>query len=966
MSLSDKFAELSSKLVILSNKIKQLASQPRPNALESDDAMKLDGNTRAQVNTILTSKVVGHSTQVPDPHETTAQKLDIYTKTEFDNKLKTMIPPGILPISNYGLQNYLPLGITGSFEGASTDPTYKGYAMALEEDGTLVALRNGTNGSRRGVFYCHIPEAEIGSLTAPVRTGKQYRPSFLPPTVRLSAIVCSSEELFVARLENEADGTFYGWSVTLTNGTMDEKLHEGCIIVGNEGFGSGWSSPRTANLIIGGTVYFFTFAGGSGLGSEFAVYVRTCLVSDIRNGTLTQLTLVPSITTQSYSGPITSNKIALASAASSTDAATKPLVLVGGPLAAVNVQHGDNVGIAAAANEAGLVRIAVSSRSYFATSFSSVGATNTMSVVYDPVSRTAVVDPGINDQAKLIAAPDGRSFTRSGDFFLGDIANVLFNSSGNGYFDNKILTRNGVWFNFFSGSTVDAAAIRRTNVVNFVSRFETLKFSKQSNNTGILTASDNPLFPTPLGSSIGGVICIDSQNILLHAIGRRESDGLLARAVVNVKLEGGPRDWTYRSANGNPTRTGYSPARQRIDIATKGLDLYTWSNPIVEVVNGSVNVSGYHFTSVSGVSETRGQKLNSDMTVSGTPMTVSGTLLNTTARNVAASVAGTVGAWTTAYGQLVVPQTSGVPPFFWTYIYNATTRINYCVLSKVTGLVKSGNVVTSIGIGKTYTPVAYGGSSTGFGPAAALHCLTTGAWCFYDTPTAVLIGGPACHNYSTIGNSTFVNVRFKWNKATQEFVDSSFRFSNFNPIPLTDIGYFVHPTFGFCQCLSSSSSSDLYTKSIIYPFAKTEAEFDAYVRPPESEAIVLASQDVSEGWSVYFTDPTPVFIMGSPYVLGIRTIDLKDIHPTPTNKKFYVYVEMIDGAPQYVITLTEKIETFSTMLIGTVTTNATQIERIDVEKVYRIDTVRMSTNPIGSGIPTSSGHPADNVKLNWT
>ncbi len=78
MSLSDKFAELSSKLVILSNKIKQLASQPRPNALESDDAMKLDGNTRAQVNTILTSKVVGHSTQVPDPHETTAQKLDIY------------------------------------------------------------------------------------------------------------------------------------------------------------------------------------------------------------------------------------------------------------------------------------------------------------------------------------------------------------------------------------------------------------------------------------------------------------------------------------------------------------------------------------------------------------------------------------------------------------------------------------------------------------------------------------------------------------------------------------------------------------------------------------------------------------------------------------------------------------------------------------------------------------------------
>lgn len=807
MSLSDKFTELSSKLVILSNKIKQLASQPRPNALESDDAMKLDGKTKAQVNAVLTSKATEHTSQITDPHDVTTEQLGIYTKTEFDNKLKTMIPPGILPISNYGLQNYLPLGVTGSFEGASTDPTYKGYAMVLEEDGTLVALRNGTNGSRRGVFYCHIPEAEIGSLTSPVRTGKQYRPSFLPSTVRLSAIVCSSEELFVARLENEVDGTFYGWSVTLTNGTMDEKLHEGCIIVGNEGFGSGWSSPRTANLIIDGTVYFFTFAGGSGLGSEFAVYVRTCLVSDIRNGTLTALTLVPSITTQSYSGPITSNKIALASAASSRDAATKPLVLVGGPLAAVNVQHGDNVGIAAALSDTGLVRIAVSSRSYFSTSRSSTGATNTMSVVYDPVGRTAVVDPGLNDQAKLIASEDGGSFTRSGDFFLGNVNNVLFNASGNGYFDNKLLTRNGVWFNFVSGSTVDAATVRRTNVLNFISKFDTLKFSKANNTTGVTAVSDKPLFPTPLGSSIGGAICIDGENVLLHAVGRRESDGELTSAMVNVKLEGGHRDWTYRSSNGNPNRIGFSPARQRIDISTKGLNPYTWSNPVVEIVNGVVNVSGYHFTSVSGISETRDQKLNSDLTVSGTPMTVSGVVLNATARNVAASVAGTVGSWTTAYGQLVVPQTSGVPPFFWTYIHNATTRINYCVLSKVSGLVKTGNVVTGITIGSTYPPLAYGGNSTGFAPAGASHCLTTGAWNFYDTPTAVLIGGPACHNYSTIGNSTFVNMHFKWNKATQEFVTSSVRFNTFNPIPLTDLSYFIHPTFGFCQCLSSSSSS---------------------------------------------------------------------------------------------------------------------------------------------------------------
>lgn len=917
---------------------------PRDNSQTADNSLKLEGRNLSETVNYVTAAAKDHKSSIGDPHTTNADQVGIFTKTEFDNRLKTMIPAGILPISNFGLQNYLPLGVTGSFEGASTDPTYKGYAMVLEEDGTLVALRNGTNGSRRGVFYCHIPEAEIGSLTAPVRTGKQYRPSFLPPTLRLTAIVCSSEELFVARLENEADGTFYGWSVTLTNGTMDEKLHEGCIIEGDASFGSGWSSPRTANLIIDGTVYFFTFAGGNGLGSEFAVYVRTCLVSDIRNGTLTALTLVPSITTQSYSGPITSNKIALASAASSRDAATKPLVLVSGPLSSVNVQHGDNIGIAAALSDTGLVRIAVTARSYFSTSRSSTGATNTMSVVYDPVGRTAVVDPGLNDQAKLIASEDGRSFTRSGDFFLGNTNNVLFGGGGNGYLDNKILTRNGVWFNFVSGANVDSAAIRRTSVLNFVSRFDTLKFSKTNNNTGVTSVSDSPLFPTPLGSKIGGAICIDSENILLHAVGKRESDGALATAVVNVKLEGGHRDWTYRSSNGNPDRIGYSPARQRIDISTKGLNPYTWSNPIVEIVNGEVNVSGYHFTSVSGISETRGQKLNSDLTVSGTPMTVSGVVLNATAGDVAASVADTVGSWTTAYGQLVIPQTSGVPPFFWAYVHNATTRINYCVLSKVSGLVKTGNVVTGITIGSTYPPLRYGTNTTGFGPTGSSSCLVTGAWNFYDTPTAVLIGGPACHNHSVIGNSTFVNMRFKWNKATQEFVTSSVRFGSFNPVPLSDQSYFIHPTFGFCQCLSTASSSDLYTKSIIYPFAKTEAEFDAYVRPPESEAIVLASQDVSEGWSIYFTDPTPVFIMGSPYVLGIRTIDLKDIHSTPANKTFYVYVEMVDGAPQYVITLTEKIETFSTMFIGTVKTNLTQIERIDVEKVYRIDTMRMSTS----------------------
>ena len=63
----------------------------------------------------------------------------------------------MLPVSRVGDQDYLPMSINGTFEGASSFSFAKiMQPCIIENDGTGVILRAGTNGSSYGYYYTYI------------------------------------------------------------------------------------------------------------------------------------------------------------------------------------------------------------------------------------------------------------------------------------------------------------------------------------------------------------------------------------------------------------------------------------------------------------------------------------------------------------------------------------------------------------------------------------------------------------------------------------------------------------------------------------------------------------------------------------------------------------------------------------------------------------------------------------------
>lgn len=178
--------------------------------------------------------------------------------------------------------------------------------------------------------------------------------------------------------------------------------------------------------------------------------------------------------------------------------------------------------------------------------------------------------------------------------------------------------------------------------------------------------------------------------------------------------------------------------------------------------------------------------------------------------------------------------------------------------------------------------------------------------------------------------------------------------------------YFAMPGLGVGTIRVDTPDSDFSTKLQFASVGKDKAAVVNWKTITRDDKIVILAQQAPVGWNVYFTDPTPLFMAGNPYTLGVSNVDLMDITPNPANKKFYIYVQLVLGVPRYVIRETEVNDSETTMYVGYITTGPIAITAIVVDKVDRIGTFRISNTPIGSAIPTSSGHPADIGKLTWT
>lgn len=121
----------------------------------------------------------------------------------------------------------------------------------------------------------------------------------------------------------------------------------------------------------------------------------------------------------------------------------------------------------------------------------------------------------------------------------------------------------------------------------------------------------------------------------------------------------------------------------------------------------------------------------------------------------------------------------------------------------------------------------------------------------------------------------------------------------------------------------------------------------------------------TSGYNITFNEVTPVFIGGQYFELPVTTINLTSVLANPANTKFYVYLRLLYGSPGYAISNTELVETQTTMFIGTIQTNASQISSTNITKVSKFDNYRPSTTIIGGAFPVSTGNPLDPGTISW-
>ena len=110
-------------------------------------------------------------------------------------------------------------------------------------------------------------------------------------------------------------------------------------------------------------------------------------------------------------------------------------------------------------------------------------------------------------------------------------------------------------------------------------------------------------------------------------------------------------------------------------------------------------------------------------------------------------------------------------------------------------------------------------------------------------------------------------------------------------------------------------------------------------------------------WTLFFQDGIRFMINGTGYVMPAETIDLKEIDPNPASKVFYIYLTLEDQRGKYVITPSKLRHSARCMHIATVTTSATQILTIERLQPFFIGDLELSTTRKGGIIPVSTGLP---------
>lgn len=898
-----------------------------------------------EVARYATSKAKNLMTSVGEniSNEQGTLELDTYTQSEMDDIFS------VIPLSKYGTADYLPAGVAGSFEGATSNASFRYRSLILEDNGDLVMLRNGTNASTRNVFYSYMSNAlTTDDMSTFINTNRTYNPSYFNGEYFAINTISTDHNVVMGVCQHTSTGN-RKWFISATNNTMDDTVHNGCLFNLTD-------FPVSPTFAMMGKTTCYIF-GTYNVSNRLKLYVYSVPKSTLlSNSTSPVLTTISGWSTTSFYGEVfsgaDSDAIVINNVQSSKVAGDKPYMLIPTSASQWFAFGGGGVGIFAAEdpNNQNILRIRIEGDAYCADINKSTRPKHSYSYTANMISKTATLDAG--NTAPLLITDNGSSYSVSGGTFrTGDTVYSGFSNTSFSY----CTLENGVSFAYTTGNTAsDTNYVFRYKISNNpTSVFDALNVNLHNSSTNVLRGQWRPSYASAVGSNLTSIELLPNNYCKLLSTDSSSS----FKVVVSKYLP--PDTYVYKSVNLGPM-TGYAPSSDR-----KFIDNVMDHRLYISYISQSGTVS----TSSSILTE---YKLSGPISIGSDGLAINtnrvsiSSLLLTSFKNLQLSGVSGLESSLGSRISLYIPQQTGVPVFaiiqavttsrggfFKVVEVNTNTRtseITSLSLSRVVYQSSTSEVFSNINSSIGTLPV------NGYGIT------------IYEGTDFYFIGGNFAYQTAYVGNAGSMNFRAK-------VLKSSGNMSNFttmgqwSPYMAAQSQPSAIPGLGFGVYNGSLQQSEAYTRSIFSSYGTTSADYDAWTVKSNQDPKILVSQDVPEAFIVYFTQTTPVLLNGKKFMLPITSIDLTTIKSNPANSTFHIYVILIEGVAQYFITETPLAETgagsYDLLWIGTVTTNSLQIDSINVEKRSRLDIFGASLTAKGSSFPVSYGMPSQSGTIDW-
>lgn len=902
---------------------------------------KIIGSLEVQGNMQIDSKYAMRifNKIVPDPN-TGDVKYPFFRRKEVADVLD------MLPVSRIGTMDYLPINVSGSYVGASSfSQIHAIQPIMVEDGGTAVMLRSGTNGSTSGFYYAYVRNAR--SLTQLsqkdiVTTNTEFRPT----------IFSSTEKINLFYNTNAYDLLFYSSSdgdllISITNGTLNELSHQSTRLSASlfPNF-----DPLSA-CIIQNTVYMLGIDTTTIDGSYSKSYkMFTIPVQSVRDGNSNGFTSITGFSGRTIRGTTytSSNNIKLTDRYVSDNDSDKPLFLTDGT---ANV-YSDNVeqkkfNMVCVGDDAGTkIRISIWDTFIVTSAVVSSGVYGYgLSVVVDLNSKVVTFDQSSTAPITASSTNGGTNIVFNNPYAV-DTTNIngypldLLNGGAIGQTSDAFIVANKRRWIGDSSYGLQVLAVTPSN------RFESWDLTKRTA-IGAKALNVSPVFGSAIGENLLGLRFLTKNKFVVACSGTANGETSNYNSYSSSTLSSSP-NYDYSSITLGSV-TGYAPQERAMIGANFD---YTGLITLVQD-DGSVSSYSSSFFERSIKTVARG-KYNESTGTFDSVYTLSDAVL----QNIKSSVISGSGVTDIKVAHLAlyyIPDASfGASYAVVTCVLNSNTAV---IIYAQMNLVLNGNDITSgtvlnsrnltvpapqmIGIGfEDFTFMRF--SNLTLAKYGSFMYLSIGATCNITRPadsTFWAFLGKVKNN--TIENSKLMQSSYAQTGGTE-----------FGVIPGSGFGYF------------DNSVSDYQTKSIFRLCGTSESVLDSMLVPGVINVpftnVVLASQEVPSDYNVYVTEDVPVFLGGKFYNIPATSYNLKTIDPNPENKRFYLYVQMDRSTEiaSYVLTTNLLPESLTSTFIGTIITGSSGIVSISTEKVTRFLTYRPSTTKRGSAIPCSTGVPS--------